>query len=81
MGLKAQYKTLTGEDLAPAGKGKKDKKKDAKPQEKKPKESKKTEKAAKPAAADDGGAGKKVTRYNTYQNKCKKNILGNNITV
>jgi len=71
LGLKAKYKELTGEDLAPAGKGKKDKKKEAKPQEKKPKEQKKPEQSTKPtaAAADDGGAGKKITRYDKEEKR------------
>lgn len=62
LSLKTQYKELTGEDLAPAGKGKKDKKKDAKPEEKKSKEAKKPAQNEKPSSADDAGALKKVTR-------------------
>lgn len=54
LSLKAQYKDLTGEDLAGGGrKDKKDKKKDKKPAEKK------EEMKAEDASKD----GKKVTRY------------------
>ena len=66
--LKAEYKKLTGEDLAGGGKGKKDKKKEgAKENDKKDaKPSKKQEKTAQPSTVEnddvDSGA-KKVTRF------------------
>lgn len=64
--LKAEYKNLTGEDLAGGGKGKKDKKKDAgKENEKKnAKPSKKEEQKVEPSNAENGDAdsgAKKVT--------------------
>ena len=66
LALKAEYKTLTGQDFAPPGGGRKDKKKDKKPE---PAAQKKQEPAAQkkqePAAkAEDGSREvKKVTRY------------------
>ena len=66
--LKADYKTLTGEDLAGAGsKGKKDKKKEAgnKTEKKDAKPSKKQEKMTQAAKVENGegeSALKKVTR-------------------
>lgn len=58
MRLKAEYKNLTGEDLAGGGKGKKDKKKDAgKENEKKnAKPSKKEEQKVEPSNAENGDA-------------------------
>ena len=66
--LKAEYKNLTGEDVAGGGKGKKDKKKEAasKNDKQDTKPSKKQEKAAQPAKVENGdvdSTGKKVTRY------------------
>jgi len=66
--LKADYKTLTGEDLAGGGsKGKKDKKKEAgnKTEKKDAKPSTKQEKMTQAAKGENGegeSAGKKVTR-------------------
>ena len=65
--LKAEYKNLTGEDVAGGGKGKKDKKKEAVKQndKKDSKPSKKQEKAAQHAKVENGdvdSGGKKVTR-------------------
>ena len=64
--LKSQYKTLTGEDVPGASRGKKDKKKDEKKEDKKvekkkePKAAKKSEKKA--ADSEQAGAVKKTTR-------------------
>ena len=67
--LKAEYKNLTGEDVAGGGgKGKKDKKKEAggKNDKQDTKPSKKQEKAAQPAKVENGdvdSTGKKITRF------------------
>ena len=65
--LKAEYKNLTGEDLAGGGKGKKDKKKEGGKEnaKKDAKPSKKQEKTAQPATVENGeteSGAKKVTR-------------------
>lgn len=66
--LKADYKKLTGEDLAGGGKGKKDKKKEGGKEnvKKDAKPAKKQEKATQPTNIENGEAdsgAKKVTRF------------------
>lgn len=73
--LKADYKNLTGEDVAAGGgKGKKDKKKEAgkkndKQDSKPPKNQEKAAQAAKVENGEVDNTGKKVTRY---ENKLDK---------